>query len=231
MLFKWCSPRQPLSYPSTAALKGSSKKSFKVQKNRISNHRNCNCERSKKWWKERIEIDFVWISHACILRLKNTQCFTFCGFFASLPTGENCISRKKFTFVFFTRNEDGTKARRENPLTLTSQIANTHIWMRIYVWCLCNASQDVLHSFSRCMFLMCTWKTHRLILIYMQLPLWKNSYNAKATHIRISLRDGYFLQHPAATPFAPLFSWTLARRGIQMPQRMHVFAFYPFLGL
>lgn len=58
--------------------------------------------------------------------------------------------------------------------------------MWIYVWCLCNAVQDIL-SFSfffvpiRCMFLMCTWKTHRLILIYMQLPLSKSSYSAKAT--------------------------------------------------
>lgn len=42
---------------------------------------------------------------------------------------------------------------------------------------------------ARCMFLMCTWKTHRLILIYMQLPLCKgderkNSYSAKSGHIR-----------------------------------------------
>lgn len=131
----------------------------------------------------------------------------FLRFCATLPTGENCISRKKSTFVFFTGNEDGTKARRENPLTLTSQIANTHIWMRIYVWCLCNASRTFSTLFPAACF-WCTWKTHRLILIYMQLPLWKNSYNAKATHIRISLRDGYFLHHSRHPRFAPLFSWT-----------------------
>lgn len=49
--------------------------------------------------------------------------------------------------------------------------------MWIYVWCLCIFSP---HSG---VLLMCTWKTHRLILIYMQLPLWKNSYNAESwTH-------------------------------------------------
>lgn len=152
--------------------------------------------------------------HACIqfsktfiqLKSRNPSSFSVCGFYfasaAKLHLAERvhiCIFQSKWK-TEKPKRQTRCRKRRENPLTLTSQIASTHIWTRIYVWCLCNASRTFSTLFSRCMFLMCTWKTHRLILIYMQLPLWKNSYSAKA-HKTVPC-DGYFcLPHPLSTLF------------------------------
>lgn len=67
------------------------------------------------------------------------------------------------------------------------------------------------------MFLMCTWKTHRLILIYMQLPLWKNSRSDEKNAEDFSILS--------STIFSRCFST------IQMPQRKCMYLhFYPFPG-
>lgn len=72
----------------------------------------------------------------------------FLRFCATLPTGENCISRKKFTFVRIAQSGERK--------SVDSNIANCkHTYMNANLCLmLVQRVQDVLHSFSRCMFLM-----------------------------------------------------------------------------
>lgn len=132
--------------------------------------------------KERIEnrldldsscMRFRFESRSNTVHIWNPTSFSFLWFFITRAyvcaggRSENCISRKKRQKSSHAAKKHKNCCRRKTRKSVDSNIAHT---------CLMLVQFSLFHSG---VFLMCTRKTHRLILIYLQ-PLWKNSYNAES---------------------------------------------------